>query len=102
MGLEVVATPPPPFQSSIPLCPLGARSIVKVTWAWPPLRHSAQVHHLVIRRSRATHPFTPMSSKQKKLTAKRGRASEESMPNFNLTKFVNEGAIDRFGTIYKK
>ena len=40
-----------------------------------------------------------MSSKRKKLIAKRGRASEDPTPNFDLTKFVNEGATDRFGTI---
>ena len=42
-----------------------------------------------------------MSGKRKKLTAKRDRASEDPTPNFNLTKFVNEGADDRFGTICK-
>ena len=30
--------------------------------------HSAPVRHLVSRRSRATHPSTPMSSKRRKLT----------------------------------
>ena len=42
-----------------------------------------------------------MLGKQHKLTAKQGRASEEPTPNFDLTKFFNEGASDRFGTIYK-
>ena len=42
-----------------------------------------------------------MSGKRKKLTAKRGRASEDPTPNFDLTKFFNEGAADRFGTICK-
>ena len=42
-----------------------------------------------------------MSGKQQKLTAKRGRASEDPTPNFNLIKFVNEGVADRFGTICK-
>ena len=42
-----------------------------------------------------------MSEKRQKLTAKRGRASEELTSNFDLTKFVNEGAADRFGTICK-
>ena len=56
---------------------------------------------LVIRGSRATHPSTPMSGKRQKLTAKRGRASEDRAPNFDLTKFVNEGVVDRFGTIFK-
>ena len=42
-----------------------------------------------------------MMGKRQKLTAKRGRASEDPTPNFDLTKFVNEGAGDRFGTICK-
>ena len=42
-----------------------------------------------------------MSGKRKKLTAKRGRANEEPTPNFDLTKFINEGAADRFDTICK-
>ena len=43
----------------------------------------------------------PMSGKRQKLTAKRGRASEDSTPNFDITKFFNEGVADRFGTICK-
>ena len=42
-----------------------------------------------------------MSAKRQKLTAKRGRASEDPTSNFDLTKFVNEGAANRFGTICK-
>ena len=42
-----------------------------------------------------------MSGKRQKLTAKRGRASEDSTPNFELAKYVNEGSADRFGTICK-
>ena len=42
-----------------------------------------------------------MSGKRQKLTAKWGQASEDPTPNFDLTKFVNEGAADRFGTIFK-
>ena len=42
-----------------------------------------------------------MSSKRQKLTAKRGRDNEDPTPNFDITKFVNEGAADRFGTICK-
>ena len=42
-----------------------------------------------------------MSSKRRKLTAKRDRASEEPTSNFDLTRFVNEGATKRFGTICK-
>ena len=43
----------------------------------------------------------PMSGKRQKLPTKRGRASEDSTPTFDVTRFVNEGAADRFGTIYK-
>ena len=42
-----------------------------------------------------------MSGKRQRLTSKWGRASEDLTPNFDLTKFVNEGAADRFGTICK-
>ena len=42
-----------------------------------------------------------MLGKWQKLTAKRGRANEDPTPNFGLTKFVNEGAANRFGTICK-
>ena len=42
-----------------------------------------------------------MSGKRQNLTAKRGRASENPTPNFDLTKFVNEGVTDQFGTICK-
>ena len=42
-----------------------------------------------------------MSGKRKKLPTKRGRASEDSTPNYDVTWFVNEGAADRFGTISK-
>ena len=43
----------------------------------------------------------PMSGKRQKLPTKRGQASEDSTPNFDVTTFVNEGAVDRFGTICK-
>ena len=42
-----------------------------------------------------------MSDKRQKLTAKRGRASEDPTLNFDNTKIVNEGVADRFGTICK-
>ena len=42
-----------------------------------------------------------MSRKRQKLPTKRGRASEDPTPNFDVTRFVNEGAADRFGTIFK-
>ena len=42
-----------------------------------------------------------MSGKRRKLPTKRGRASEDLSLKFDVTRFVNEGATDRFGTIYK-
>ena len=42
-----------------------------------------------------------MSGKRQKLTAKRDRTSEDPTLNFDLTKFVNESAANRFGTICK-
>ena len=42
-----------------------------------------------------------MSGKRQKLLTKWGRASEDPSPNFDFTRFVNEGATDRFGTICK-
>ena len=44
---------------------------------------------------------TPMSGKRQKLPTKRGRTSEDPTPNFDVSRFVNEGAADRFGTICK-
>ena len=44
---------------------------------------------------------TPMSGKRQKLPTKQGRTSEDPTPNFYVTRFVNEGAADRFGTICK-
>ena len=43
----------------------------------------------------------PMSGKRQKLPTKRGRPSEDPTPNYDVTRFVNEGAVDRFGTICK-
>ena len=42
-----------------------------------------------------------MSGKRQKLPKKRGRLSEDSTPNYDVSRFVNEGAADRFGTICK-
>ena len=42
-----------------------------------------------------------MLGKRQKLPAKRGRASEDPTPNFNVTRFVNEGVADWFDTICK-
>ena len=42
-----------------------------------------------------------MLGKRQKFPTKRGRASEDPTPNFDVTRFVNEGAVDRFGTICK-
>ena len=43
----------------------------------------------------------PMSGKRQKLPIKRGRTSEDPTPNYDVTRFVNEAAADRFGTICK-
>ena len=43
----------------------------------------------------------PMSGKRKKLPTKRGRTSEDPTPNYDVTRFVNEGTADRFSTICK-
>ena len=43
----------------------------------------------------------PMSGKRQKFSTKRGRASEDPTPNYDVTWFVNEGAANRFGTICK-
>ena len=42
-----------------------------------------------------------MSGKRQKLPTKRGKANEDPTPNFDVTRFVNEGAADQFGTICK-
>ena len=42
-----------------------------------------------------------MSGKRQKLPTKRGRVSEDLTPTFDVTRFVNEGAVDRFDTICK-
>ena len=44
---------------------------------------------------------SPMSGKRQKLPTKRGRASEDPTPNYDVTRFCNEGATDRFDTICK-
>ena len=42
-----------------------------------------------------------MSGKRRKLLAKRSRSSEDPTPTYDVTRFVNEGVVDRFGTICK-
>ena len=42
-----------------------------------------------------------MSGKRQKLPTKRSRSSEDPTPTYDVTRFVNAGAADRFGTIYK-
>ena len=42
-----------------------------------------------------------MFGKRQNLPTKRGRPSEDLTPNYDVSRFVNEGAADRFGTIYK-
>ena len=42
-----------------------------------------------------------MSGKRQKLPTKRGRPNEDPTPNYDVSRFVNEGDADRFGTICK-
>ena len=42
-----------------------------------------------------------MLGKRQKLPTKQGRPSEDATPNYDVLRFVNEGAADRFGTICK-
>ena len=42
-----------------------------------------------------------MSEKRQKLPTKRGWANEDPTANYDVTRFVNEGAADRFSTICK-
>ena len=42
-----------------------------------------------------------MSGKRQKLPTKWSRSSEDPTPTYDVTRFVNEGAADRFGTICK-
>ena len=44
---------------------------------------------------------TPMSGKRQNLPTKQGLTSEDPTPNFDVSRFVNEGAADQFGTICK-
>ena len=82
-----------------PLCTPGARSFVQVPRScllgaiWPQCAPWCLAG--------LAHPYTPMSGKRQKLPTKRGRASEDPTPNFDIKKFINEGAADRFGTICK-
>ena len=43
----------------------------------------------------------PMSSKNKKLSSKRSRSSEEPTHDYDHEKFVNESAAEKFGLISK-
>ena len=42
-----------------------------------------------------------MSGKRQKLPTKRSRSSEDPTPTYDVTRFVNEIAADRFGAICK-
>ena len=42
-----------------------------------------------------------MSGKRQNLPTKRSRSSEDPTPTYDVTRFVNESAADRFGTICK-
>ena len=64
---------------------------------WVPLGSSVPLGPYTV----STLLSTPMSGKRQKLPTKQGRASEDPSPNFDVMRFVNEGAADRFGTICK-
>ena len=49
----------------------------------------------------AIRVLVPMSGKRQKLPTKRGRASEDPTLNYDVMRFMNEGAADRFSTICK-
>ena len=42
-----------------------------------------------------------MSGKRQKLPTKRSRSSEDPTPTYDVTRFVNESATNRFGIIFK-
>ena len=42
-----------------------------------------------------------MSGKRQKLPAKQSRSNEDPTPTYDVTRFVNASAADRFGTIFK-
>ena len=68
------------------------------------LGRSRSRDHIEVRQTLATisaHPYAPMSSKRQKMTAKRGQVSEEPAQSYDHTKFVNEGAAEKFGLISK-
>ena len=80
----------------------------------PHLGKLVPLHHTYVRSSRcqgevrktlaisSSRPYTcPMSIKKQKMTAKRGRASEEPTHSYNHDKFVNESTIEKFGLISK-
>ena len=58
-----------------------------------------------VRKTLATSSSRPykcrMSSKKQKMTAKRGRASEEPAHSYDHDKFINESATEKFGLISK-
>ena len=73
-----------------------------------------QLHHTGVRRSRgqeevrkslvtiSTRPYKcPMSSKKKKMSSKRGRASEEPVHSYDHDKSINESTTQKFGLISK-
>ena len=57
--------------------------------------------HFIALPSYESKSFPPMSGKRQKLPTKRGRPSDDSTPNYDVSRFVNEGAADRFNTICK-
>ena len=80
----------------------------------PHLGKLVPLHHKFVRSSRgqgevrktldtsSSQPYKcPMSSKKQKMTAKRGRASEEPAHSYDHDKFVNESTTKKFGLISK-
>ena len=80
----------------------------------PYLGKLTPLHHKFVKRSRgqgevrktfatsSTRPYEcPMSSKRQKMTAKRGRASEEPTHSYDHDKFGNESAAEKFDLILK-
>ena len=84
------------MQPSVPLCTRCLLNCLSEL-GWLHLSHSVPLLTLVVRRSRDT----PISSKWQKMTAKRGRASEELARRYDHDKFVNENAAAKFNLISK-
>ena len=86
-------------------CPIGISFIVHFRWLTHCLVHPGVTLLVplgyIVPAGRFEFLCALMSGKKQKLPTKRGRASEDPTPNFDVTRFVNEGSTDWFGTIYK-